>query len=130
MYRAGAIIIQAGALLLVTGGREESYWTPGGRIEPGESPEEAVRRELLEELGISVDSAQYFLSYQAVHSEENEPKEFGYFLVEHKGEPRPQEDISKLLWLSKEAFLSGRYSLTKTLQQELVPKLIQEKLVY
>jgi 8-oxo-dGTP pyrophosphatase MutT (NUDIX family) len=32
----------------------EYYVTPGGRVEAGESPEEAVRRELLEEVGIEV----------------------------------------------------------------------------
>ena len=31
------------------------YWyPPGGRIEPGESPEEAARRELVEEIGLDV----------------------------------------------------------------------------
>ncbi len=31
------------------------YWyPPGGRIEPGESPEEAARRELIEEIGLDV----------------------------------------------------------------------------
>lgn len=44
-------------VLLVKRGREPSrgyYAFPGGRIEPGESAEEAVRRELLEETGLGV----------------------------------------------------------------------------
>lgn len=35
--------------------RDQFYWTPGGGIDPGESLEEATRRELREELGHSVD---------------------------------------------------------------------------
>jgi 8-oxo-dGTP diphosphatase len=46
---------EAGRLLLVhfVGGPEGDLWaTPGGGIEPGESPESAIRRELHEEVGL------------------------------------------------------------------------------
>jgi 8-oxo-dGTP diphosphatase len=50
-------IHQDGAFLLVRRGREPSkglYAFPGGRVQPPESDEEAVRRELAEETGLSV----------------------------------------------------------------------------
>jgi 8-oxo-dGTP diphosphatase len=46
---------EAGRLLLVhfVGGPEGDLWaTPGGGVEPGESPESAIRRELHEEVGL------------------------------------------------------------------------------
>lgn len=46
-----------GAFLLVRRGREPSkgfFAFPGGRVQPPESDEEAVRRELVEETGLSV----------------------------------------------------------------------------
>ncbi len=54
----GAIVFDdSGRLLLVRRGRPpgEGLWSvPGGRVEPGESDHEAVRRELLEETGLQV----------------------------------------------------------------------------
>jgi ADP-ribose pyrophosphatase YjhB (NUDIX family) len=45
-------------MLLVRRGREPAKGTwsvPGGRVEPGESDQEAVAREVLEETGLTVD---------------------------------------------------------------------------
>jgi len=49
-------LLRGERLLLVKRGRAPAkglYAFPGGRVEPGETPEEAARRELLEETGLS-----------------------------------------------------------------------------
>jgi 8-oxo-dGTP diphosphatase len=51
-------IFHDGAFLLVKRGHEPSmglYAFPGGRVHPGETDEEAVRRELAEETALAVD---------------------------------------------------------------------------
>jgi ADP-ribose pyrophosphatase YjhB (NUDIX family) len=54
----GAVVHDgAGRLLLVQRGRDphRGRWSlPGGRVEPGETPEQAVEREVREETGLSV----------------------------------------------------------------------------
>jgi 8-oxo-dGTP diphosphatase len=64
--RAAAVIVRDGRVLMVHersrrfGGGE--WWTlPGGGIEPGETPEQAVRREVFEETGLVVGAARYVL---------------------------------------------------------------------
>jgi ADP-ribose pyrophosphatase YjhB (NUDIX family) len=54
----GAIAIDNGKLLLIKRGHEPSLglWSiPGGRVEPGESDADAVRREVAEETGLDVE---------------------------------------------------------------------------
>jgi (d)CTP diphosphatase len=52
----GALVERAGLLLLARRGPAERHpglWElPGGKVEPGETPPEALRRELSEELGV------------------------------------------------------------------------------
>lgn len=53
----GAVVVDGGRLLLVLRGREPAagLWSiPGGKVEPGESPDDALVREVAEELGCTV----------------------------------------------------------------------------
>ena len=52
---AYAIIVADGKLLLVHLRPTGKYHLPGGGIEPGETAEEAVRREVAEETGINIE---------------------------------------------------------------------------
>lgn len=58
----GVLLRPDGAFLLTSrppGKVYAGYWEfPGGKVEPGESVEEALRRELHEELGITIGAAQ------------------------------------------------------------------------
>uniref|UniRef100_UPI003F497B3A NUDIX domain-containing protein n=1 Tax=Amycolatopsis sp. CA-096443 TaxID=3239919 RepID=UPI003F497B3A len=51
------VLVQDGRVLLVRGERAD-WELPGGRIEPGETPEECVVREIAKATGLRVDVAQ------------------------------------------------------------------------
>ncbi len=60
-------VLDDGRILLIDEeqpGRDPFVTTPGGNIEDGESPEDAVRRELLEETGYACDSLELWLTIQ------------------------------------------------------------------
>ncbi len=60
--RACAIVIEEGQILLMHRRKAgiEYYTVPGGKIEPGETPEEACFREVLEETGLTVEIMREF----------------------------------------------------------------------
>jgi len=51
-YRAAAIIIEDGCVLMVGNERESYYYSVGGGVHMGETAEDAVKREVFEETGV------------------------------------------------------------------------------
>ena len=54
-YRAAAIIIEKDHVLFAGNERENYYYSVGGGVHIGESAEEAVKREVLEETGVEYE---------------------------------------------------------------------------
>jgi len=64
---AVAVIFQQGRVLLIQR-RDIPVWVlPGGGIEPGETPEQAIVREVLEETGYSVKIKRKVAAYEPVN---------------------------------------------------------------
>lgn len=52
-HSAGGVVVRDGEMLLIATGGGRRWQLPKGRIEPGESPEQAAVREVREETGIT-----------------------------------------------------------------------------
>jgi len=81
----------------------EGHWEfPGGKLEPGESPEECLVRELAEELGVSVRPGRILDVVFHRYPEKSVLLLFyACSLVEGGPEPKPI-DCAELLWVERE----------------------------
>jgi 8-oxo-dGTP diphosphatase len=93
---AGRVLLQQRAPGKAMGGLWEF---PGGKVEPGETPEAALVRELAEELGISVESAALAPAcFASAGLGERHMILLLYLCRAWRGTPRPL-DASALKWL-------------------------------
>ncbi|WP_370691850.1 NUDIX hydrolase [Bradyrhizobium xenonodulans] len=111
-----------GRVLLVRKRATESFMQPGGKIEPGEHPQAALRRELSEELGIEVDPDEmsYVGRYTAPAAHEpGRLVDADIFRVAVARSVRPGAEIEEILWLDPNA--PGSVKLAPLTRDKLLP---------
>ncbi len=116
---AKAFFLKEGKVLLVKPtGSEDRYDIPGGKIKFGESKEQGVHRECLEEIGLKIKKAKYI--------GKDYTRDKIYFLVtDWSGEIVLQvEEIEKYRWVELERVQD--YYLTKTAYNGFVDYLLLE----
>ncbi len=98
-----AVLLADGHVLLCRRSPNVAYplqWEfPGGKVEPGESPEEALCRELAEELGIHATVGQELWQTEYAYPD---GRHFllRFFSVTHwEGTPTPRVGVDKLAWV-------------------------------
>lgn len=124
--RIGALIIKDKKLLLVTGYDEIFWWTPGGKLEKGETHEECLKRELMEELRINLKSMKEFFKIIGFNEALKEKQTVHYYLAEYEGNIIPMEEVTEYMWFSKENFISKNPKVSKKLRNQIIPRLINE----
>ncbi|MBR0704926.1 DNA mismatch repair protein MutT [Bradyrhizobium sp. CCBAU 45389] len=111
-----------GRVLLVRKKATESFMQPGGKIEAGEHPQVALRRELSEELGIDVDPNEMAYLGRYIAPAANEPgrqvdAEVFRIVIAHPVEPGAE--IEEILWLDPSS--PGAVKLAPLTRDKLLP---------
>jgi len=93
---------------------------PGGKVEPGESPENAIIREMKEELGIHVRSVRFATSYDHQYPLEDAIRLVFFFITEFSGTVQNRQ-FEQMAWVLREKlhaydFLDGDMKIVKMLQ--------------
>jgi len=108
-----------GPILLVERGGHplKGYWSlPGGLVETGESLEEAVRREILEETGLRVKPVEMFGVFERVIKDAKGRAEYHYLLMDYVckvtgGRLQAGDDVARAEWVAREKL--GDYHMTE-----------------
>lgn len=105
---AAGLVFRGGHLLLARrpeGSHLAGLWEfPGGKLEPGESFEQALQRELMEELGVRVTVG--YSIFEITHEYPTKTIHLRFFLcsIEH-GEPQPL-GCAELVWVERAGLTS------------------------
>lgn len=104
IYKAAGIIIKDRKLLFTRAQDMDFFIDPGGKIEEGETAEQALIRELKEELSIDVNETdlEFFGKYTAeAANHKGKTVHMKAFIVKKwQGEIRPDAEIEELRWLT------------------------------
>lgn len=104
MITAGFVCMRDDALLLVQPRGKPVYYLPGGQIDGTETAEQALHRELREELDVGVvdTTLSYFCEVQAPAWGFDDGRLFTMhcYTGELDGTPRPSSEIERLAWFT------------------------------
>jgi 8-oxo-dGTP diphosphatase len=105
----GGVVIHEGRALLIKRGSEplKDQWSiPGGTLELGESIQEGVRRELLEETGIEVRVGELIEVFDRIFRDAAGKIQYHFVIVDYlcekiSGEAKPASDVTDTAWVSE-----------------------------
>ncbi|MHC5263416.1 NUDIX hydrolase [Streptomyces sp. UC4497] len=94
-----AAVVEDGRLLVVSKqAAPDVFYLPGGKPEPGESPEETLARELDEELGVVPGGVERLAVVEDVAALEGVPMRMVVFAATLSGTPVPAAELAELRW--------------------------------
>ena len=108
MLGVGAVVFRGNDVLLIERGQEplKGWWTlPGGMVETGERLECAVRREILEETGLTIRPVEVAALFERIMPDAEGRTEYHYVIVDYlceyeSGELMAASDVAGAAWVS------------------------------
>lgn len=100
----GVVVDERGRVLIGrrAGDPHAGLWDVlGGFLEPGESPEDGLRRELREEIGVECSVGSYLGGFVDSYGDDGDATlNLAFECRIESGEPHPADDVSQLAWFA------------------------------
>jgi len=127
--KAGLLTVRNGRVLLCRKKHSTSLLIlPGGVIEPGETPEDCLRREIREELGeVQTGPLDYLGTYESPAAIPGKTVKVVLFAASLAGEPRAASEIKELIWFGPD---DDPALLAPSLRDLIFPDLVRRGLLF
>lgn len=130
IIKVAALCIRNNKLLVVKSKNKPVYFSLGGKVEPGETYQQCLEREVLEEVGCRVLSSIFYKTFTGPGYGPNVQVQMPCFLTELEGEPIPSNEIESCAWIdsnfSKDTTFSGAAGM---LTAYIIPSLVKDGLL-
>ena len=104
MRKAGGVIIRDRKFLVTRSAGKDFFIAPGGKLEKDETPHQALKRELTEEIQIDIDLntlENLGTFYAEAAGKDGIMLEMFVFIVnDYKGEPTPSSEVEEIKWIN------------------------------
>ncbi len=131
IHKAGGILIKDRKFLVERSKGKTIFIAPGGSIETGETPKQALVRELFEEFKIMVlenDLQEFGTFYAQAAGQEEKYLQMDVFIVKHwQGEPTPDNEVEEMLWINSN--LPENIKIGSIFEHEVLPRLKEKDLI-
>lgn len=99
------IVERDGKILVARDVKDDIWEWPGGRLHMGEHPEEALRREFFEELGIEIEVGDIFYTEQWKHVRSGIPQVFLFYrctIAPNATAVADKKEVAEVKWITNE----------------------------
>ena len=130
LIKKSALTVIRGNKLLVVRAKGSSYFLmPGGKSKEGETEITALKREITEELGCSIDesSIAYLGNFEDLTADGKATVSIDLYTGTLVGEPKPSSEIEELKWISTDDSINPL--LTPIVKGQILPFLVGRKML-
>lgn len=123
--KVGAVILKDKKILVQRkkNNREECI-IPGGKRENNETDFETLKRELLEEISVCIESFSYMGTYEDIAVFSGKPIRVTTYIVTVSGEIRCNNEIKEILWIDRN-YIKEKIKVGSILAEYVIPELIK-----
>lgn len=130
IHKAGGIILKDRRLLVTRSFGKDIFIAPGGKLEANETPEQALKREMLEEVAVVIvpDTLEHIGTFHAEAAGKIgvQLRMDVYIINDFEGELSPSSEVEELMWVNTQ---TTGVAIGSIFEHDVMPFLKQKGLI-